>query len=524
MTQDDKLIFEDDELVFQDEDPGLLVIGTKNLKPWKVMIVDDDDAVHSVTTLALESFTFDDRELEFLHAHSGAQARDMILEHPDTAIILLDVVMETDHAGLYLVEYIREEANNKNVRIVLRTGQPGQAPEKNVIRKYDINDYKEKTELTSQKLYTLMYASLRSYRDIIALEENKRGLERVIQSSADIFGLKNMGRFTEGVLTQLTSLLHLGADAAYLKTEGLALQPKGDDLQILAGTGAYKQLVGQDARLNLSSEILADIHDAIESGQNFYREDRFAGYFSSLHGSDNILYLTGLKPMSNLDKSLMEIFARNIGIAYENIDLHQEIEETQREIVYLLGEAVEKRSKETGNHVKRVAEISKLLALEYGLDEEEAEVLRLASPLHDVGKVGIPDAILNKPGKHTPVEWEIMKTHAILGYDMLKSSRKRILKAGAIIARDHHEKWAGGGYPADKSGKEIHVYGRITAIADVFDALGNERCYKKAWPQEQIIQFLTQESGIHFEPKLVDLLLENMGKISLICNAYKELD
>jgi len=121
----------------------------------------------------------------------------------------------------------------------------------------------------------------------------------------------------------------------------------------------------------------------------------------------------------------------------------------------MLGEAVETRSKETGNHVKRVAEISKLLALDYGLDSDEAEVIRLASPMHDVGKIGIPDAILNKPGRHTPEEFEIMKTHAMLGYDMLKSSKRRILKAGAVIARDHHEKWSGEGYPHGRSGEDI---------------------------------------------------------------------
>jgi len=434
------------------------------------------------------------------------------------------VKLETEHAGLDVARYIREEADNHTLRIILRTGQPGQAPEREVIVKYDINDYKEKTELTSQKLFTLIYASLRSFRDIVALETNKRGLERVIESSADIFGLRNMRHFTEGVLSQLTSLLHLDNGAAYMQANGLAVSRQGDSLKILAATGEYQQLVGTDATHALDDDILADIRQAIKSGKSCYRADRFTGFFSSPHGSDNVLYLSGLRPMSDLDQSLMEVFVRNIGIAYENIDLHQELEETQREIVYMLGEAVETRSKETGNHVKRVAEISKLLALEYGLDEETAEIVRLASPLHDVGKIGIPDAILNKPGKHTPEEWAIMKTHAILGYDMLKSSHKRILQASAIIARDHHEKWAGGGYPYGKSGEDIHVFGRVTAIADVFDALGNERCYKKAWPLEDILDLMDKERGGHFEPKLVDLLVVNIDRINQICLNYQDVD
>ncbi len=218
----------------------------------------------------------------------------------------------------------------------------------------------------------------------------------------------------------------------------------------------------------------------------------------------------------------MEVFARNISIAYENIDLHSEVEKTQREIVYLLGEAVETRSRETGNHVKRVAEISKLLALEYGLDEDVAEMIKLASPLHDLGKIGIPDAILNKPGKLEADEWEIMKTHANLGFEMLKTSKRKILQASAVIARDHHERWEGGGYPANKSGEDIHVFGRITAIADVFDALGNARCYKKAWPLGEVVSHITAQRGKQFEPKLVDILIANMDSITEICANFQD--
>ena len=132
-----------------------------------------------------------------------------------------------------------------------------------------------------------------------------------------------------------------------------------------------------------------------------------------------------------------------------------------------MGEIAETRSKETGNHVKRVAEYSKLLALKLGLDEQTAEMLKLASPMHDIGKVGIPDNILNKPGKHTFEEFEIMKTHAQLGYEMLKHSTKPILQAAAIVAREHHEKYNAKGYPKGLRGEEIHIFARITAVADV---------------------------------------------------------
>ncbi|MGA1940256.1 HD domain-containing phosphohydrolase [Arcobacter sp. YIC-310] len=207
---------------------------------------------------------------------------------------------------------------------------------------------------------------------------------------------------------------------------------------------------------------------------------------------------------------------------HEIESLNNEIESTQKEVVFTMGAIGESRSKETGNHVRRVAEYSKLLALKYGLDKNIAELLKEASPMHDIGKVGIPDAILKKPAKLDKEEWEIMKTHAQLGYDMLKHSQREILKAAAIVAHEHHEKWDGSGYPRGLKGTEIHIYGRITAVADVFDALGSDRCYKKAWKIEDIKKFFIENKGSHFEPKLVDLLFEYFDEFLAIRDRYKD--
>ena len=204
-------------------------------------------------------------------------------------------------------------------------------------------------------------------------------------------------------------------------------------------------------------------------------------------------------------------------------ELSDEIISTQKDVVSRMGAISETRSKETGNHVKRVAEYSKLFAKKYGLSDDDCELLYSASPMHDIGKVGIPDNILNKPGKHTPEEFEIMKTHAKLGYEMLKSSPRAILKSAAIISYEHHEKWDGTGYPNKKANTDIHIFGRITAIADVFDALGSDRCYKKAWELDRIIQLLKDERGKHFEPKLVDIFLDNLDEFIEIRDRYKEI-
>jgi len=206
----------------------------------------------------------------------------------------------------------------------------------------------------------------------------------------------------------------------------------------------------------------------------------------------------------------------------EVLELNDAIEETQREVIYAMGEIGETRSKETGNHVKRVACYSKELALLYGLTEEEANKLQMASPMHDIGKVGIPDAILNAPRKLTVEEFEVMKTHAQLGYNMLKNSNKPILKAASIVANEHHEKYDGSGYPNGLVGEDIHIYGRITAIADVFDALGSERVYKKAWELEKILELFKEGSAKHFDPQLVTLFLDNLDIFLTIRDKFQD--
>ncbi len=206
----------------------------------------------------------------------------------------------------------------------------------------------------------------------------------------------------------------------------------------------------------------------------------------------------------------------------EIIELHKEIEDTQKDVIFSLGSIGEARSKETGNHVKRVAEYSKLLALLYGLDEVEAELLKIASPMHDIGKIGIPDAILNKPAKFTPEEFEIMKNHAVIGFNMLNGSDRKLLKTSATIAYEHHEKYDGSGYPRGLKGEEIHIFGRITAIADVFDALGSDRCYKKAWELDKILNLFKEERGRHFDPVLIDLFFDNLDRFLVIRNTYTD--
>ncbi len=230
---------------------------------------------------------------------------------------------------------------------------------------------------------------------------------------------------------------------------------------------------------------------------------------------------TTIVPILGEDNKVMEYMSIRHNVT-ELFLLHKEIEDTQREIIYKMGEIGETRSKETGNHVKRVAEYSKLFANLYGLSIEDSDILFAASPMHDIGKVGIPDSILNKPGRLSEEEFNIMKTHSIIGRRILKGSKRPVLQAASIVAYEHHEKWDGSGYPRGVSGEDIHIFGRITAIADVFDALGSDRCYKKAWELDNILELFKKERGKHFDPNLTDIFFENLDSFLEIRDAYKD--
>lgn len=197
--------------------------------------------------------------------------------------------------------------------------------------------------------------------------------------------------------------------------------------------------------------------------------------------------------------------------------------QTEYEISIRLGRASEFRDLETGGHIKRMSHYSKLLASLYGLNDEECELVLYAAPLHDIGKVGIPDSILLKPGKFEGNEFEIMKQHAALGARMLEGADQfPVLKAGHIIALQHHEKWDGTGYPNAIKGEDIHLYARIIAIADVFDALSSKRCYKEPMPLDKVLTIMKQDSGTHFDPELTQLFLDNLDKFLEIKERYKD--
>jgi response regulator RpfG family c-di-GMP phosphodiesterase len=491
-------------------------------QPWKIIIADDEAEVHNVTRMVLSDYIFEGRPLQFLSAYSAKETEILIKNNPDTAIILLDVVMETDDAGLKLSKYIRQVICNQFVRIVLRTGQPGKAPEKDVIIEYDINEYKEKTELTVQKLFTTITTALRSYRDLRIIEKSRIGLEQIIQSSAHLFEQQSLKEFAKGVLTQLISILKLDESSVYLQLSGFSAIDDHNDFIILAATGKYEETVNHYVSDILSDDIIRYLKQSVAEQKSLFIDDVYVGYFATKTGNRNLLFLKSCSHLSRLDRDLIRIFSNNVAIAFENILLNKELVDTHKEMLLTLGEVVENRSSDVRKHAHRVSLFCHLLAEKAGLSREDADLLRLVSPIHDVGKVAIPDSILLKPGQLTPEEFEKIKLHTTIGHEILKKSNRKIMNAAAIVALQHHEHWDGTGYPQGLKGEEIHIFGRITGLADVFDSLTHWRIYKEKWNIDRVVDLIAKQKGIRFDPGLVDIFLNNLNFFIEINNNYPD--
>lgn len=205
-------------------------------------------------------------------------------------------------------------------------------------------------------------------------------------------------------------------------------------------------------------------------------------------------------------------------IRFSQQRLLTELEQSQQDMIYIINELVEAVSDETGKHIRRISKMAKLMAYYHpSLTEEDAELVDHASPMHDIGKMMIPQTILYKPGKLTEDEFEIMKTHTTAGYDLLKGSKRRLIQYAATIAHEHHEYWDGGGYPRGISGSDIHIYARIVSVTDVFDALTHKRCYKDAWPVDDSVNYIKSKRGTQFDPELVDIFIDNVDEFIEIC-------
>ena len=306
-----------DDLVFLEEHPAQAASGVRNV--WRVMIIDDDEDVHSTTTFALGNLDMQHRPLEFVHAYSAGQAREMLKHETEIAVILLDVVMEQDDAGLHLVRYIRETLKLADVRIILRTGQPGYAPEIDAIRDFDINDYKTKSELTRIKLFTTVTAAIRSYEQIRAINASRRGLDQIVRASTELMSLHGVQNFAAGVLAQVADLLGIKADGVLCVQEC----PDGRcyELFIMATAGSFRRLGSGRLTAQEDAHVAAAIERTLTQRRNVYTPDYVALYFAGKASRDFVAFLPLERPISEIDQRLLEVFCSNVAVGLDNVEL-----------------------------------------------------------------------------------------------------------------------------------------------------------------------------------------------------------
>src|ERR1700743_1902809 len=313
---------EQDDVLHLIDDTGTIP-EVSTARKWKVAVIDDDQAVHEGTRFALSDYSLHGQSLEILSAYSAAEGRTLMREHSDVAAVLLDVIMETDAAGLDLVEYIRNELRNETVRIILRTGQPGQAPERRVIVQYDINDYKAKTELTADKLFTSLTAALRSYQQLERMVQTRRGLEIIIDAASTLYDFHSMQRLAEGVLTQLASLLNVDcAGILVLRDDG---STRRDDFSVLAGSGCYSRFIGKAGSNTLDPDLRIMWEAAFKRRKHEFVDHRTVLYVRTGSGREVVVLLQAERQLSETDRSLVEIFGSRLSIAFDNVILYQQL-------------------------------------------------------------------------------------------------------------------------------------------------------------------------------------------------------
>ncbi len=454
-----------------------------------ILIIDDMEA--NVNTL-MELL---DDKYDILASLEGEGGLDILADEENIDLILLDIMMpEMD--GFEVCRRLKNNSKTKDIPVIFITADNN---ESSIEKAYEVGgvDYITKPFKAREVISRI--------NTHLSLSEQKNLLEKNLQDNIIL-------------LNQYKDVVDISTIVSKTDIQGKITYVNDAFIKISGYT--KDELIGKNHNIvrhpDVPTSVFKDLWETIKNKHTWQGEVKNKK-------KDGSYYVVQSVVMPILDsKGNIEEF---ISVRHDITDIYnlqKEIEDTQKEVVFTMGAIGETRSKETGNHVKRVAEYSRLLAFYVGLSQEDITLLADASPMHDIGKVGIPDNILHKPGKLDDDEFVIMRTHAELGYKMLAHSNRPLLKTAAKIALEHHERWDGLGYPRHLKEEEISIEGRITAIADVFDALGSDRVYKEAWENERIFEYFKEQKGKQFDPKLVDLFFENLDKFLEIRNNFKD--
>lgn len=454
-----------------------------------ILIVDDTDTnIHVLMELLGDKY-------DILASLNGYDALEIINEeHID--LILLDIMMPSID-GFEVCKKLKENPKTKDIPIIFITAK---TDEDSIEKAYEVGgvDYIAKPFKAREVLSRI--------NTHLLLAEQKISLEHSLEEN--IILLNQYKQVVDE--SSLVSKTDKTGKIIYVNNE-------------FAKISGYskKELIGNKHNIvrhpDMPKSVYEDLWKTIQNKQIWRGEvknrKKDGGYY---------VVSATVMPILDLEGNIKEYISVRHDIT-DIYNLKQEIVETQKEVVFTMGAIGETRSKETGNHVKRVAEYSRILAKYSNLSDEEIELLVDASPMHDIGKIAIPDSILHKPAKLDDEEFKIMRKHAELGYTMLNHSNRPLLKTAAIIALEHHERWDGNGYPLYLKGEEISIQGRITTLADVFDALGSQRCYKTAWKDEDIFEYFKKEKAKQFDPNLVDIFFEHLDEFLSIREKFIDI-
>jgi len=496
---------------------------------WDVLVVDDEPNVREVTALALSRLAFEGMPLKLHYASSAETAIESLQRIPGVAVVLLDVVMEHETSGLELISYVRGTLKNPFVRFILRTGQAGAAPESEIIQNYDIQEYWNKVDLTVKRLRNTIISALRSYVSLVRVERRREISDLILQQSRrlqeesadetqfiELIAKSIVGVFANSRYTMPHDADHTDAFSSLILQSAKCGDPH---CLVACAQGRFEGWTGLSAETLPDLETRATLLDMIAQQEPIVitQDDhqlRLLLTFCAPGIRRSALYLQAAA--NSLDPCYLMTLAAHAQTIFKSKSAHWLTRRSYAESALRLAGIAEARLGGNEDRLQRVAHQARLMALRGGCSAREAELLAQASALRDVGNIKLPDAILIKPGPLTDEEWMLVRTHPILGYDLLAASSIDDLKAGALIALEHHEKWDGSGYPHGKRGLDISLGARLTSIIDVHDRMTSDRPYRKALPASEALSFLKDRAGTDFDPDLVANFFDIYDEIAAV--------
>lgn len=480
------------ELLFSSELTDTLKHKSEHLtqSTWKVLIVDDEDFVHQVTRSVLENVEIDSRTVELISAYSGKEALEMLHLHDDIAVIFLDVVMETDNAGLQICKDIREKLNNEMVQIILRTGQPGANPEHETVLKYKINDYKDKTELSAQKLFTCLVSALRSYQDLVKVKQNKIGLDKIIIATQQLSKAPSIPLFMDGVLSQLITVIDYCERSFVFEVATHTPDNASQQVRLMSSFGWENN--------EHTSEYIEHLQQRVVINRKQYQpllqEKEYACDFYFGKDLQYVLYLEAGRNINNLDLELLQILSTNIQSALENLYRYQQTFKAQNQTILQLTQLIASQDQLQSERIASIALISYQLALDCGLNEQNAEKIRGALTLfHGDFR---PDLLsqtssMDKPQSNDGCPLEQL---ALL----------------VVLAQKVDECYDGRGAKG-LAGDEIEIEVRIVALARVFyGAISQFKQSNNVLERTETL--LMAQAGKQVDPNMVSRLLQESDK------------